>query len=160
MSFSPEEQISRFFYFLDERRYDRLLQMFTPDARWLRQGKLLSGHEEIQQVLLQRAPGMRVRHVVSNLVRLGPEDLPVEHQISYFGQAKPGTAPASTACVSCYMTAYRVDNAGAGEPPWTTSGPYKFSIVHTRFVLDNGLWRICEKQMLPQFTFKDAASGK
>lgn len=59
--------VYRLFRGLDEKN-DRLVgSLFAPHGTWERQGKRLTGPEEVVQALAQREPGRSSIHVISNL---------------------------------------------------------------------------------------------
>lgn len=152
MTRTPEEQIVRFFHYLDARRYDRMLDLMTPDAYWVRQGKVHRGREQILQTLQGRHAGMRVRHAVSNVVSDDDELDPAwqEHR-----EALPVAGAAGSVFTSNYLTAYRFDDPGSQPPPWRIRAPHKFSVVHTRFVRREDRWLIAAQLMLVEFVFDE-----
>ncbi|MFA7668961.1 MAG: nuclear transport factor 2 family protein [Burkholderiaceae bacterium] len=92
-------QVMLFFRHLDERDYDALAGLLTPDAIWHRQGKQLRGPAEALQALQLRSPTMHIVHIITNLVvdRIDEHDclmrgymLVVRHEA---GQALDGPAP-------------------------------------------------------------------
>jgi hypothetical protein len=150
MPHTPEQQLVRFFHFLDARRYDRLLDLMTPDAYWLRQGQPLRGREQALQTLHGRHAGMRVRHAVTNVVCDDDERDPVWQA---HAEALAIGAAHDSVFTSHYLTAYRFDDPADQAPPWRIPGPHKFSVVHTRFVRAQEGWRIAAQLMLPEFVF-------
>jgi pimeloyl-ACP methyl ester carboxylesterase len=52
-----------------------------------------------------------------------------------------------------YMTAYRFDDGSMRTPPVTIEGPFRVSLVNTRFLRDRGQWRIAEQRITPEFEF-------
>jgi hypothetical protein len=152
MPHTPEQQLVRFFHFLDARRYDRLTELMTPDVFWLRQGKPHRGREQVLHTLQGRHAGMRVRHVVSNVVCDDDERDPAWQA---HAQAIDIEGGAQSVFTSNYLTAYRFDDPADQPPPWRIRGPHKFSVVHTRFVRTGDGWRIAAQLMLPEFVFDD-----
>lgn len=152
MPHTPEQQLVRFFHFLDARRYDRLLDLMTPDAYWLRQGKPHRGREQALQTLQGRHAGMRVRHAVSNVVCDDDERDPAWQDRA---EALAIGAAHESVFTSNYLTAYRFDDPGQQPPPWRIKGPHKFSVVHTRFVRSGEEWRIAAQLMLAEFVFDE-----
>jgi hypothetical protein len=146
---APETQIVRFFHFLDARRYDRMVDLMTPDAYWLRQDKAHRGREQVLQTLQGRHAGMRVRHAVSNVVC---DDEPDPAWQAHREALSSGSG-LETVLMSNYLTAYRFDDPGEQPPPWRIEGPHKFSVVHTRFVRSGDQWLIAAQLMLPEFVF-------
>lgn len=152
MLHSPETQIVRFFHFLDARRYEALLDLMTPDAYWLRQNQPHHGRAQALATLQSRHPGMRVRHAVSNVVRDEPDAVWRDHAQAM--APRSASVAAEDVFVSNYLTAYRFDDPGHQPPPWRVRGPHKFSVVHTRFVMQDGRWQIAAQLMLPEFVFE------
>ena len=62
-----ENQVMLFFRYLDECKYDALVALLAPDARWHRQGKVLEGPAQVHAALKQRSPTMKIAHVITNL---------------------------------------------------------------------------------------------
>ncbi len=114
---------------LDNRRYDALAGMFTPDGRWLRQGRWFEGREAILGALAARPAGMRVRHVMSNIL------------VTHYAQDE--------AKVDAYMTAYRQLE---GQPPEL----FSINLVGTVFRRVDGQWLVAEQQMVREFEFAAA----
>ncbi len=161
MIYHFESSILRFFHGLDERRYDSILGLLAPDMAWLRQGVWHEGHDAILSELSQRPAGMYTRHVVTNVVRMGPEDMrrtgatadPFERERVRRGRK---THTADDVKISHYMTAYRFDGVADSAPPWVVSGPHKLSVVRTLFKPQRDAWLMAEMLMLPQFVFEQA----
>lgn len=117
---------------LDERRYAQLLQMFLPEGRWLRQGRWLEGREAIGAALQARPPAMRVRHLITNvLVQPGEgDDLRLEAYMTAYRQVGPQAAPAL----------------------------YRLNLVGCVYRRHEGVWRLAEQQLLPEFEFPEPAA--
>lgn len=152
MPHTPEQQLVRFFHFLDARRYDRLLDLMTPDAYWLRQGQAHRGREQALRTLQGRHAGMRVRHAVSNVVCDDDERDPVWQA---HAEALAIGGASDSVFTSNYLTAYRFDDPADQAPPWRIQGPHKFSVVHTRFVRSEGEWLMAAQLMLAEFLFDE-----
>ena len=58
-----EETVLAFFHALDTRRYEAAAALMTEDGCWERQGRLLSGREQILDALNGRAPDRATCHV-------------------------------------------------------------------------------------------------
>ena len=125
-----------FFHALDTRQYERMLELFTDDCRWLRQGKWLEGKTAVHVALKARAADVDTRHVLTN----------------GYVSALEGTA----AEVVAYMTAYRYPAATqpGGSLP-LIKGPLRFNLTTTVFRRDAGHdWRIAEQQLVALFGFE------
>lgn len=118
---------------LDERRYEDLLTLMTPDAVWHRQGKRLEGHGQILEALLERSATQRIRHLVTNLRqrRAGPDQVLCTH----------------------YMTAFRHDEGRVLTGPPTIAGPFRMSLVTTRLVQRDAAWQVAEQTIVTEFEF-------
>ena len=124
----------RFFYYLDERRYEDLIGLMQPDAVWHRQGRALRGLDAVRAALNERSATQRIRHVVTN------------------GFVEQADAQAAT--YVAYMIGYRYDDGTVREPPLTISGPLRMLLVRTRFVRQpDGRWLIGETSAVPEFEF-------
>lgn len=125
----------RFFWYLDEFRYDELVAMFLPQGTWHRQGKVLAGPTQILAALNERPRSQRIRHVVSNAFIERMEGDDVAHFI-------------------CYMIGYRADEGVPKPAPQTIDGPLRLLLVRTRFERHQGVWRIAEQIAAPEFDFR------
>ena len=130
---TPEQTILAMFDHLDERRYDELLSLMTPQAVWHRQGKRLQGHAQILAALNERSATQRIRHLVTNLLQRSAGD--------------------DSASFSHYMTALRFDDGQAHDGPVTVRQPYRMSLVTTQLVRTGGVWRVAEQAIVTEFEF-------
>jgi ketosteroid isomerase-like protein len=129
--------LSAFFHALDLRRYDRMLDLFTEDCRWLRQGQWLQGKPAVLAALEARDPQLETRHVMTN---------------AYVSAMEGGTVE-----LEAYQTAYRFPTPprGATALPQVTA-PLRFNLVTTVFRRDSGYdWRIAEQRMVAAFAFTE-----
>ena len=129
------QPLHAFFHHLDERRYAELVALFTPDARWLRQGQWLNGHAEVRKALDARPAAQRVRHVITNA----------------YVAANHAADSAGDVLVEAYMTAYR--HEGGVDGVARIAGPLRLNLVSTRFRRVDGEWLIAEQQLVPEFEF-------
>lgn len=126
-----------FFHALDARCYDRMLDMFTDDCRWLRQGRWLEGKSAVRAALEARAADVDTRHVLTN--------------------ACVSAYEGDTVQLEAYMTAYRYPASApsAGAPP-RIAGPLRFNLTTTVFRRDPGHdWRISEQRMVAAIAFAE-----
>ncbi|GAC1424486.1 MAG: hypothetical protein NVSMB5_18490 [Candidatus Velthaea sp.] len=129
------EILHRFFLALDETEYQTMLAIFAPDARWHRQGAVLRGRTEIGAAL-QARPLQRIRHVITNTVT---------------------NVRGDEAETTSYMTAYRRLGAPASDAPPKIAGPFRVSVVHTRFACNDETWLIAEMRFETQFDLDEHA---
>jgi len=129
---SPVEAVHRFYYYLDERRYEDMAAMMAPDGVWFRQGTELRGPAEVLQALRTRAADTSVRHVMAN----GFADVDAQGETS----------------VQIYQTVYK-GRAAQGQVP-VASGPDSMSAVSVRLRRGEGdSWQIVSLRSQRQFNF-------
>jgi hypothetical protein len=129
---SPVEAMHRFYYYLDERRYEDMAAMMASDGVWFRQGTELRGPAEVLQALRLRAADSSVRHVMAN----GFADLDTQGEAS----------------VQIYQTVYK-GHAAQGEVP-VAPGPDSMSAVSARLRSgEGGRWQIVSLRSSRKFNF-------
>jgi len=121
----------RFFWYLDEFRYQDLVDTMEPEARWHRQGKVLRGREEALAALEVRSRTQKIRHVMTNL------------QITSLSADEASTVG--------YMTVYKHDDGADAPLPRTIGGPSGFLLVRTSFRRHGDQWLISEQAATPEF---------
>jgi hypothetical protein len=134
------QQLHRFFHLMDGRGYDGMLDLFTDDCRWLRQGRWLEGKAAVRDALEARPADTDTRHVLSN---------------AHVAELADGHA-----VLEACMTAYRYPAADPAAPEATprTAGPLRLNLVTTMFRRAPGQdWRIAEQRMVPAVEFAGAA---
>jgi hypothetical protein len=126
----------RFYYYLDERRYEDLVALMREDCVWHRQGKVLKGRGMVMEAMHQRPASQIIRHVITNvfLEREGAGD----------------------ADLVAYLTAYRYDDGSARKPPVTIEAPFRFLLVRKRFERVDGRWLIAQSAGTTEFEFRAA----
>jgi hypothetical protein len=128
---------NRFFWYLDEFRYDELVELMHQDASWHRQGKLLRGRSHMLADLTERPRTQRIRHVVTN----GFIDR-IEGDTAHF---------------IAYMIGYRADEGVAKPAPQTIDGPLRMLLIKSRFERRDGRWLFAEQIAAPEFEFRAPA---
>jgi len=133
-AYSELQQIThRFYYYLDEQRYEDLVALMRPDARWHRQGKILEGQAAVLAALNERPRTQIIRHLITN---------------TFLDRSSDGEAT-----LKAYLTAYRYDDGTPRKPPVTIAGPFRILLVQKRFVREGGSWLIAESVGTPEFEF-------
>lgn len=125
--------IHQLFYFLDESKNDELIALFEPDGKWHRQGKILEGRTQMMQAMLQRSLTQRIRHVITN---------------SFIASASQTAVQ-----LVAYMTAYRFDDGAYHTGPVEISQPLRLSILNATLRPTDGVWKIAELTLTPEFEF-------
>jgi SnoaL-like domain len=123
----------RFYYYLDEMRYNDLAGLMREDGVWHRQGKVLKGRAQVLAAMHERPATQVIRHVISN---------------AFLEEARDNQAT-----LIAYLTAYRYDDGSAKKLPVTIDGPFSILLVKKRFVHDAGRWLIAESSGARQFEF-------
>lgn len=61
--------VIQFYNNLDARRYDALVDLFTEDGTWVRQGEETTGHDAIMAAMVARpgAENQQIRHMATNI---------------------------------------------------------------------------------------------
>lgn len=108
------------FYFLDESKYGDLVSLFTANGSWHRQGELLTGREQIMQVLLKRSTTQRIRHVIPN---------------SFIESQSPE---------QIQMVAYRFDDGTLHTGAVEIHRPLRMSVVRTSLRQTDSDWKVAE----------------
>ncbi len=132
---SYNQLVNQFFYYLDERRYEDMIDMLSTDAVWFRRGIRHRGHEDIRSMLNERSTTMRIRHVLTN----------------GFVDKDANGGPRFRA----YMLGYRYDDGVVREPPLTISGPIRMLLTEAKFVPTPAGLRIGEVSVIPEFEFSN-----
>jgi hypothetical protein len=130
--------LTRFFYYLDERRYELVVSLFASNGAWLRQGARNEGAAEILKMLQRRSDTQVVRHVVSNL---------------FLEVAEPGVA-----VLKSYVTAYLFDSGKQENLPVTIRSPFRLFVATTKLQDRENKLEITEHLMEPVFEFNQTES--
>jgi len=142
MSAYPEllQITNRFYYCLDEFRYQDLADLMREDGVWHRQGKVLKGRAQVLAALEERPRTQRIRHVITNAF-LESEN-------------------AEAANLVAYLTAYKYDDGKPIKATPTINGPFRLLLVKKRFLRGGGRsgsdWMIAESAGAPEFEFRGA----
>ncbi|SFU11293.1 nuclear transport factor 2 family protein [Mesorhizobium sp. YR577] len=62
------KQLYRFFLALDERQFDTMTQIMTPDGLWRRAGIEIRGGGMLLEVMGKRGADRHTRHILSNMI--------------------------------------------------------------------------------------------
>lgn len=136
MSAYPEllQLTNRFYYCLDEFRYQDLAAMMREDGVWHRQGKVLKGRAQVLAALDERPRTQRIRHVITN--------------------AFLDSEGADAASLVAYLTAYKYDDGKPVKGAPTIDGPFRLLLVNKKFTCSAGKWMIAESAGTPEFEFR------
>src|SRR5262245_6467524 len=126
MSAYPEllQITNRFYYYLDEFRYQDLAALMREDGVWHRQGKVLKGRAQVIAALEERPRTQRIRHVITNAFLSEESD--------------------SAASLTAYLTAYKYDDGKPIQGAPTIDGPFRLLLVKKRFAKAGGKWMVAE----------------
>lgn len=117
-------QVLRFFRYLDERHYDALAALLASDAVWHRQGRILRGPAEVQAALEQRSVTMRIAHIIANLM---VDELDADHCI-----------------MRAYMLVIRHEPGRDQNGPSPMEGIESVRTMHIRLERTDAQWLITE----------------
>jgi hypothetical protein len=115
-------QVMSFFRDLDQNDYESLVKRLTPDGVWLRQGKVMEGHDAVRQTLITRSPTVRVHHLITNLMA--------------------DKITADSCEMRGYMLVVRHDSGKPIEGPAPLSGIENIRTTHITLVRKDGNWLI------------------
>ncbi|CAB3627809.1 nuclear transport factor 2 family protein [Achromobacter pestifer] len=100
-----EDVVLRFFHALDTRRHEAAAALMAKDGVWMRQGRRLSGPEEVLAALNARAPERSTCHVITNLrlADLGETEATVIYFLTAYDSvpAEQGGAPRLVSIREC-----------------------------------------------------------
>ena len=136
MSAYPEllQLTHRFYYCLDEFRYQDLAALMREDGVWHRQGKVLKGRAQVLAALEERPRTQRIRHVITN---------------AFLSEESE-----SSAALVAYLTAYKYDDGKPIKGAPTIDGPFRLLLVNKKFARSQGKWLIAESAGTPEFEFR------
>jgi hypothetical protein len=126
----------RFYWCLDEFRYQDMIAMMREDCVWHRQGKVLSGREQVLEALNQRPATQRIRHVITNPFIADRQDNSVR--------------------LIAYMIGYKADEGVRKPAPQAIDGPFRMLLLDIVFEYSGGRWWIVEQKGTPEFEFRSA----
>ena len=126
-----ERLVLRFFLDLDTGAYDDLAGHMAPGGRWHRQGKTLTGTQEILGAMAERGHDVRTAHLVTNF------------------QVTDATETAAAA--TFYVTTFRHDGPVVAGVPSPAEAPRSIGLNECRCAMVGGAWRIEEMRSDPRF---------
>ena len=118
---------------LDEFAYQRLVEQFTVDGRWRREGRELAGRAQIRAALEARPRNQVVRHLITNLI------IDVESP--------------SRARASAYNTAFRALDTTPAALPAPITAPLGLWVLDGTLVCQADIWLIADLRQSQQFSF-------
>ncbi len=119
-----QEAVVRFTCHFDAGEYAQMEQYFARDGVWVRSEGELRGTEQLRAFLAERGSRYVTRHLLGNL-RCTP-----------LGDGR--------AAVDSYVTAYRVEPAGAAAP-FPLALPFMVGRYRDELVHEDGAWRIARR---------------
>ena len=131
------QNLTRFFNYFDQWRYDDMAAMFAPDGVWHRAGKSLQGEAVIIAELNKRSRTQTVRHVITNV------------QVDVTDE--------SSAEFMLYVTAYIHDSGTKAADPPKIQMPSLLLVVPGQMVKWDGQWKVASMSMNREFVFGPAA---
>lgn len=129
----PIETVVKVFYYLDERRYDDILNLFMADGKWRRKEKWCLGRTDILASLNERPSTQMIRHVITNTH--------IESQDE------------CSATVIAYMLSYTFDDGEPHQGEITINGPSKLFKMSSELVNIHGHWKITSQDSTVVFNF-------
>lgn len=128
------EVLHKLFGYLDEQRYDELLDLFTADGEWLRKGQWCKGRHEILASLNKRPAKQRICHIITN---------------PYLDRRTE-----TSALLVAYLTTYKSEDGSAAVGTPVIHGPSSLFKTKTELALQGGAWRIARQSSTLQFKFE------
>jgi len=119
-----------FMHYIDERRYDRVADLFTEDGRFDRKGTVYAGRDAIRRLFEARPPDVVIRHLCTNI--------------------RITLRSANEASGQCYAVFYKGTAASDAELPVAPSAP-AVTEYHDEYVRTESGWRIRERRTKPIF---------
>ena len=114
--------LTRFYAYLDERKYTELAALMARGGEWHRQGKVLNSPAMIVAELQKRLPTRSIAHLITNMV----VDFPA----------------ADRAALRAYQTVFAFDDGAMRSGPAPLGPPNSIARVHVDLVREDGAWRI------------------
>jgi hypothetical protein len=130
----------RFYWCLDEFRYQDMLEMMREDCVWHRQGKVLKGRDQVHAALNERPASQRIRHLITN---------------PFIAERTNNTAR-----LTAYMIGYKADEGVKKPAPQTIDGPLRLLLLDIVFEFSGGRWWIAEQKAVPEFEFRSSTAGR
>lgn len=121
-------------YFMDNGEFEKMIELFTPDALFDRAGTVHHGHDEIRQGMRER-PAMTTRHLLANI---------------HYLEVTADTAQAVTTAITFHGPA--AENSDP-VPYATTNG--RVLDFHDTYARVDGEWKIASRVAHVVFTPED-----
>ena len=130
----PIDVVTKVYYYLDERRYQDILELFVPDGKWFRKEKWRQGRADILASLNERPATQIVRHVITN---------------AHLDQLN-----ADQAVVRAYMLSYTFDDGAMHQTPIDLAGPNKLFVMEGNLSMVGSVWKLTSLSSCTEFSFK------
>ncbi|HIF58393.1 MAG TPA: hypothetical protein EYQ26_02735 [Rhodospirillales bacterium] len=121
--------VNKFYNSLDARLYDDLVDCFTEEGIWKRQGNELQGREAILTAMHERSYNLVIRHIVTNIAVIIQDEDHVE--------------------TNEYVTIYRYDSNEKVEGPAPLDGPGVIFLYKDKMLRTEVGWKISDKRGQP-----------
>jgi ketosteroid isomerase-like protein len=121
-------------YYMDNGEFEKLIELFTPDALFDRAGLVHHGHEEIREGL-QNRPAITTRHLLSYL---------------HYSDVTPDSAAAVVSAIT-----YHGNAAVNGEPVAYATRNGRVLDFHDTYVRTGDGWKIASRVARVVFTPED-----
>lgn len=132
------QTLIKFYWCLDEKRYDELAGLFTANGVWVRRKQELVGPAAIVAAMSERE-GWRTAHVVSNIsIQVVDEQ---------------------TAETSQYVTLYRHEGSPEEKGPAPLSAPRAILHHRDKLVRVGGEWKFARKTSRPVMSRRGESGG-
>jgi ketosteroid isomerase-like protein len=121
-----QQSVHRFYAALDASDYEAVAACMAPDGVWHRQGKALTGPDQVRTALADRPAGRVTAHLVQNLV------IDLEDERS--------------ATARYFSLVYRHDGGGGESGPAPLGQPLSISAYADRMRRDGDRWLVVERR--------------
>lgn len=134
-----EQTVLRFSAHFDAGKFAQMMSYFADDGIWKRADGDIHGIDALRAWCARRAPGVFVRHVLSNL--------------------RTTMRDADNAVVESYVTVYRRDFDAAPVLPAPMQGPALVGRYRDELVRHGGQWKLARREVRIDFKLEDRGAA-